>query len=369
MFERIEKLQLVFIIVKNAIFSNRVCTMNSRPLRIALDGMGSDDYPFPELHGALAAAVEFGYEMLIAGDEALLLPALQQIDKVSNAKLTIVHAPEKIEADESPAFSSRTKSKNSIAVGMRLLKTGEADAFVSAGNTGAILANGLITLRRMPYTRRPAIAVLIPIPKGYFVLLDVGANSDCKAGFLHQFAIMGNMYAKRVLGIPYPKVGLLSNGEEETKGNALTREAHILLQGDQNINFIGNIEGKEMFTGLADVVITDGFTGNVSLKLTEAVAKMVTMLVKDAIKSNVVTKLGGLLVRNAIQNTVRNLDPNEHGGAPLLGLNGIVVVGHGRSNSLAIRNAIKVAGKAVKQNLLHELQVELEKQTRKNTET
>mgnify|MGYP001219510595 CR=1 FL=1 len=369
MFERIEKLQLVFIIVKNAIFSNRVYTMNSRPLRIALDGMGSDDYPFPELHGALTAAVKFGYEMLITGDEALLLPALQQIDKVSNAKLSIVHAPEKIEADESPAFSSRTKSKNSIAVGMRLLKTGEADAFVSAGNTGAILANGLITLRRMPYTRRPAIAVLIPIPKGYFVLLDVGANSDCKADFLHQFAIMGNMYAKRVLGIPYPKVGLLSNGEEETKGNALTREAHILMQGDQSINFIGNIEGKEMFTGLADVVITDGFTGNVSLKVTESVAKMVTMLVKDAIKSNIITKLGGILVRDAIQNTVRTLDPNEHGGAPLLGLNGIVVVGHGRSNNLAIRNAIKVAGKAVKQNLLHELQVELEKQTKKNSET
>ena len=343
--------------------------MMDRPPRIALDGMGSDDYPFPELNGALIAVKEFGYEILITGDEALLLPALQQIDTVPSTKLSIVHASEKIETDESPAFSSRSNPNSSIAVGMQLLKTGEADAFVSAGNTGAILANGLITLRRMPYTRRPAIAALIPIPKGYFVLLDVGANSDCKADFLHQFAIMGNLYAKRVLGIPHPKVGLLSNGEEKTKGNALTREAHILIQGDKNINFIGNVEGKEMFTGLADVVITDGFTGNVSLKVTEAVAKMVTMLVKDAIKSNIVAMLGGILVRKAIQNTVRALDPNEHGGAPLLGLNGIVVVGHGRSNSRAIRSAIKVAGKAAKQNLLHELQVELEKQANKYTDT
>lgn len=342
--------------------------MNNKPLRIALDGMGSDDYPFPELNGALSAAAEFGYEILVTGDEALLLPALQQIDKRANVKLSIVHAPEKIEVGDSPAFSARSKSNNSIATGMRLLKTGEADAFVSAGNTGAILANGLITLRRMPYTRRPAIAVLIPIPRGYFVLLDVGANSDCKADFLHQFAIMGNLYAKRVLGISHPKVGLLSNGEEETKGNKLTREAHLLMQGDQTINFIGNVEGKEMFTGIADVVITDGFTGNVSLKVTEAVAKMVTMLVKDAIKSNIIATLGGILVRKAIQDTARTLDPNEHGGAPLLGLNGIVVVGHGRSNNRAIRSAIKVAGKAVNNNLLYELQVELEKQTKKNIE-
>ena len=338
--------------------------MKNRPQRIALDGMGSDDYPFPELHGAIAAASEFGYEIIITGDEALLVPALQQIDHTSNTKISIVHAPEKIESDESPAFSSRTKTKNSIAAGMRLLKNGEADAFVSAGNTGAILANGLITLRRMPYTRRPAIAVLIPVAQGYFILLDVGANSDCKADFLHQFAIMGNLYANKVLGIPHPKVGLLSNGEEENKGNLLTKEAHALMKHDQNINFIGNVEGKEMFAGVADVVITDGFTGNVSLKITEAVAKMVTMLVKDAIKSNILSMLGGILVRKSIQNTARTLDPNEHGGAPLLGLNGIVVVGHGRSNSRAIRSAIKVAGKAAKHDLLGELQAALEKQTK-----
>ncbi len=338
--------------------------MKDRPRRIALDGMGSDDYPFPELHGALAAASEFGYEILITGDEALLVPALQQIDNTSNTKISIVHAPEKIESDESPAFSSRIKTKNSIAAGMRLLKNGEADAFVSAGNTGAILANGLITLRRMPYTRRPAIAVLIPVAQGYFILLDVGASSDCKADFLHQFAIMGNLYANKVLGIPRPTVGLLSNGEEENKGNLLTKEAHALIKHDQNINFIGNVEGKEMFAGVADVVITDGFTGNVSLKITEAVAKMVTMLVKDAIKSNILSMLGGVLVRKSIQNIARTLDPNEHGGAPLLGLNGIVVVGHGRSNSRAIRSAIKVAGKAVKHDLLGELQAALEKQTK-----
>ena len=338
--------------------------MKDRTLRIALDGMGSDNYPFPELHGALDAASEFGYEILITGDKALLEPALQKINKTSNSQISIIHAPEKIASDESPAFSSRAKTQNSIAAGMRLLKNGQADAFVSAGNTGAILANGLITLRRIPHTRRPAIAVLIPVPDGYFILLDVGANSDCKADFLHQFAIMGNLYANKVLGIAQPKVGLLSNGEEENKGNTLTKEAHALIKHDRNINFIGNVEGKEMFAGQADVVITDGFTGNVSLKITESVAKMVTMLVKDAIKSNIISTLGGILVRKSIQNTARTLDPNEHGGAPLLGLNGIVVVGHGRSNSRAIRSAIKVAGKAVQHELLSELESALEEQTK-----
>ncbi|MBH28551.1 MAG: phosphate acyltransferase [Chloroflexi bacterium] len=338
--------------------------MKHRTLRIALDGMGSDDYPYPELHGALTAASEFGYEILITGDKALLAPALKEINSTSNSKISIIHAPEKIESDESPAFSSRKKTQNSIAAGMRLVKDGEADAFVSAGNTGAILANGLITLRRIPYTRRPAIAVLIPVPQGYFILLDVGANSDCKADFLHQFAIMGSLYAHKVLGIRQPKVGLLSNGEEENKGNELTKEAHALIKNDQNINFIGNVEGKEMFAGKADVVITDGFTGNVSLKITESVAKMVATLVKDAIKSNIISLIGGILVRKSIENTAHTLDPNEHGGAPLLGLNGIVVVGHGRSNSRAIRSAIKVAGKAVKNELLGELETALEQQTK-----
>ncbi len=334
--------------------------MPATSLRIALDGMGTDEYPFPELHGAARAAAELGCRILITGNEALLQPALAQINTGRSAPLPrIVHAPERVEMAETPAFASRRKSENSIARGMQLLRDGEADAFVSAGNTGAILANGLFIIKRLPAARRPGLTALLPIPHGRCVFLDVGANSDCKPEYLQQFAVMGSVYAEKVLGIATPRVALLSNGEEATKGNALVKAAYPLLQNHTALNFVGNIEGKEMFAGAADVVVADGFTGNVALKITEAAAGMVSGMIKEALRSTAAATLGGLLARSAIRSTLRPLDPNEHGGAPLLGLNGVVIVAHGRSNAHAICSAIGVARTAIRQNMLAEMQAVL----------
>jgi len=334
--------------------------MPATSLRIALDGMGTDEYPFPELHGAARAAAELGCRILITGNEALLQPALAQINTGRSAPLLrIVHAPERVEMAETPAFASRRKSENSIARGMQLLRDGEADAFVSAGNTGAILANGLFIIKRLPAARRPGLTALLPIPHGRCVFLDVGANSDCKPEYLQQFAVMGSVYAEKVLGIATPRVALLSNGEEATKGNALVKTAYPLLQNHTALNFVGNIEGKEMFSGVADVVVTDGFTGNVVLKITEATAGMVSGMIKEALRSTATATLGGLLARSAIRSTLQPLDPNEHGGAPLLGLNGVVIVAHGRSNAHAICSAIGAARTAIRQNMLAEMQAVL----------
>lgn len=329
-------------------------------LRIALDGMGSDEYPFPELHGAARAAAEFGCRILITGDEALLQPTLAQINiGRSTNLLRIVHAPERVEMDEAPAFASRWKSQNSMACGMQLIRDGEADAFVSAGNTGAILANGLYILRRLRATRRPALTVMLPIQRGHCVLLDVGANSDCKPEYLQQFAVMGSVYAEKVLNIPSPRVALLSNGEESGKGNALVKATYPLLKTNATLNFVGSIEGKDMFAGDADVVVTDGFTGNVALKVTEGAAGMVGGMIKHAMRSTASATVGGLLARSAIRRTLRPLNPNEHGGAPLLGLNGVVIVAHGRSNAHAIFSAINAARTAIQQDLLGEMQTVL----------
>ncbi|HCU98379.1 MAG TPA: phosphate acyltransferase PlsX [Chloroflexi bacterium] len=331
-------------------------SINKTQLSIVLDGMGSDNYPIPELLGAIQASSELKHKIIITGDKSLIESKLKEITYNKSAvNIEIIHAPERITTEEAPAFSSRSKINSSIGVGMDLVKTGKADAFVSAGNTGAILASGLIMFRRIKNTRRPAIAVQIPTPHKGFVLLDVGANSDCQPAFLHQFAIMGNIYAKKLLDIQSPRIALLSNGEERSKGNELIKKSHRLIETNQSLNFLGNVEAKEIFNGDADVVITDGFTGNIALKVTESVASMVTQIIKDAIKSTPMSIIGGLLVKKSIQSQVQKLDPNETGGAPLLGLNEVVIVGHGRSNGLAIKNAINVAAKAVNENLIQEI--------------
>ncbi|MCH2540237.1 MAG: phosphate acyltransferase PlsX [Anaerolineales bacterium] len=338
-------------------------------LRIALDGMGSDEYPFPELQGATQATTEFGCQILITGDRALLEPALSQLNNRNTGNLIrIVHAPDRVEMAASPAFSSRSKAHNTIACGIQLLRDGKVDAFVSAGNTGAILANGLFILGRLQNARRPALTVLLPIPTGSCVFLDVGANSDCKPEYLQQFAVMGTVYAQTVLGIRSPRVALLSNGEEQSKGNQLVKDAHAILIQNTELNFIGNIEAKEMLSGAAYVVVTDGFTGNVALKTTEATAGMVKEMLRHAMRSTLRATLGGSLAKTAIRSTLRPLDPNEHGGAPLLGLNGVVIVAHGRSNAHGIRSAIGAARKAIRQNMLPKMQARITKQlgTREN---
>lgn len=328
-------------------------------MRIVLDGMGSDKFPGPEVEGAVTAAREFGDEIVITGDESRLRPLLDaQLKGAADATVEIVHAKDVVEMGDKPAFASRQKSENSMAVGLQLVKDGKADAFVTAGNTGAALTNGLFILKRIRGVKRPALTVLLPTRKGRTVLLDIGANADCKAEYLLQFGIMGSVYAKKVLGIDNPRVATLSNGEEEGKGNTLVKEAQMLLKKSK-LNYIGNVESKEFYGGGADVVVTDGFTGNIFLKTSESVAAFMSDLIRDNITKSPITTLGGLLARPAFSSIRKYMDPTEVGGAPLLGLDGVAIVGHGRSNARAIRSAINIARIAVKERMLDAIRSEL----------
>lgn len=329
-------------------------------MRIAVDAMGSDKHPMPEVEGATLAVREFDCEVLLIGDKRLLRPALDRLQTQDvDQRLHIVHAPKRVAMNEAPAFASRRKSDNSMSRGMQLVHDGEADAFVTAGNTGAALTNGLLILGRVHGAKRPALTAAIPVRTGRCVVLDIGANADCKPEYLYQFGVMGSVYAEKVLDIAAPRVALLSTGEEAGKGNALTQEAYLMLSQSSALNFVGNVEGKELFAGAADVVVADGFTGNIAIKVTEAVASMMGAMIKDAFLSSPLTMLGGMLARAGIRRVEKQLDPNEYGGAPLLGLNGIAIVAHGRSNGRAIRSAINVARIAVGQDILYDIRARL----------
>src|SRR5574341_194862 len=255
---------------------------------------------------------------------------------------------------DKPATTARHKAENSMAVGMDLIKAGEADAFVTAGNTGGAMANALFRLGRIRGVKRPALTALFPVKTGYCVVLDIGANADCKPEYLVQFALMGSVYAEKVMGKKNPRVALLSNGEEPGKGNELVKETFPLIQ-ETGLNFIGNVEGKELFSGGVDVAVMDGFTGNLLLKSSEAVAKLITEKLREELMSSVPTKNGGLLARPAFARIKKMLDPGEVGAAPLLGIDGLVFIGHGRSDARALVNAIRVARQAVQSDLLSAL--------------
>jgi len=323
--------------------------------RIVVDAMGSDNYPTPDVQGAVDAARAYGVEIILVGDESLIRPALAAADPGS-LPIRIVHASEMLtmhDKGEDLAFKARHKdAKNSMAVGIDLVKRGEADAFVTAGNTGAGMVTALFRLGRIRGVERPALAPIFPTATGSCIVLDIGANPDCKPENLAQFAILGSVYAEKVRGVKNPKVGLVSNGEEEGKGNELVKGATPLLK-KAKINYYGNVEGKEVIGGVVDVAVTDGFTGNVMLKSSEAVAKLITDKIKQIIKSgSLATKIGGLLVKPALSEIKKLLDPAEQGAAPLLGINGLVFIGHGRSDAYAIQNAIRVAKDAVESNVL-----------------
>ncbi len=326
-------------------------------MAIILDAMGSDNRPEPEVTGAIAAARLYGEEIILVGNEKSLA-ARMKVDGVGSLPVSIVHASEAIDMTDK-IEDVRNKKDNSMRVGMDLLAAGRGSAFVTAGNTGMAMYHAKKSLSDIPGVIRPALSALFPVRGGKCVVLDIGANAECRPEFMVQFAIMGSVYAERMLGKTNPRVGLLSNGEEAVKGNNLVKESYHLLESS-GINFIGNVEGKELFGGEADVVITDGFTGNILLKASEAVAKLITDTLKTELTASFRTKMGALLAKPAFVNIKKLIDPSEVGAAPLLGINGLVFIGHGRSDSRSIVSAIHQAKMAVDANLLDSLRTAIQ---------
>ena len=336
-------------------------------VRIVVDAMGSDNFPTPDVEGAVMAAREYGVEIILVGDEAIIKPVLDA-QNVGSLPIRIVNAPEMLTMEdkgENLVLKARSKSaKNSMAVGIDLVKNGEADAFVSAGNTGAGMVTALFRLGRIRGVDRPALAPIFPTATGTCVVLDIGANPDCKPENLLQFGILGSIYAEKVRGVKNPKVGLISNGEEEGKGNELVKAAAPLFKASM-LNYYGNVEGKEVIGGKVDVAVTDGFTGNVMLKSSEAVGKLITDKLREIIKNGgLLTKIGGLLVKPALGEIKKLLNPSEQGAAPMLGINGLVFIGHGRSDAFAIKNAVRVAKHAVDVNVLDAMKSAIEESLR-----
>jgi glycerol-3-phosphate acyltransferase PlsX len=339
------------------------------PIDIVLDAMGSDKAPDPEIRGAILAARHLDVRVHLVGPEDVLRPKLRVALKESDDEngspfealtafqngrkrgkrppVYLVQASEWISMEDKAALAVRSKRDSSMRVGLKMVREGRAGGFVTAGNTGAAMATAKMVLGSLQGVDRPALATVLPTSAGTpCVLLDVGANVDCDPNNLVQFAVMGHMYAKDVLHVANPRLGLLSIGEEETKGNTLTRDTFPLLRDlslNQGLNFIGNVEGRDLYNGRVDVVVCDGFVGNVALKTSEGLAKMVTSSLRESLKATVTAQMGALLSRRAFHNFKKRIDYSEYGGAPLLGVRGVCIVGHGSSNERAIMNGIRVA--------------------------
>lgn len=319
-------------------------------MRIVLDAMGSDNAPGPEIAGAVTASLQTGAEIILVGDEAVLAPALAKHPK--RGYIRIVHASEHIAMTDSPVLAVKKKKDSSLLVGLRLVKSGEADAFVSCGNTGAVMVGARVVLRAVQGVSRSALCQTLPTLKHPCVILDLGANVDCTARQICEFAEMGTVYAKRVVGIENPRVGLLNIGEEQAKGNEISKRVHTELNAAPHVNFIGNIEPKALYRGEADVVVCDGFVGNVVLKSSEAVAMLITNILRREAKSTFTAKLGALLMRGAFQRLKRTIDPNEQAsGALLIGIQGLVFILHGASTARGVENAILGAERAAKADI------------------
>src|SRR5512135_63927 len=319
-------------------------------MKIAVDAMGGDNAPRAVVAGAVQAAQEYGAGIVLVGIEQVVREELEKHPQAKTLPIEVRHATEVVDMLDSAATVFRRKKDSSIRVANELVKSGEADAVFSAGHTGAAMSTSLFVLGRVEGVERPAIATFMPTLTGTSIVLDVGANVDCKPNHLLQFAIMGEVFAKYLLRNPNPRVGLLSIGEEATKGNELTKEAFKLLT-ETCLNFIGNVEGRDVMSGKADVVVCDGFIGNVVLKTAEAVAESISALLRDNIGKSIARKLGYLLMRPAFQAMKQRMDYAEYGGAPLLGINGISIISHGRSSDRAIKNAIRVAAEFAKSDV------------------
>lgn len=316
---------------------------------IAVDAMGGDKAPEAIVEGAHLAVSEHELEVILVGDKDKISAILKKNSYNSrniSGRITIEHASEVVEMDEPAAISVRKKKNSSIAVAVRLVKQGRAQAVVTAGNTGAAVANATLGLRLLPGVERPGIGVLMPTLIGVTLIIDAGANIDTKPNHLLQYGIMGDVYMRHILGKSNPKIGLLNIGEEETKGTDFIKESYSLLT-ESNLNFIGNIEGKSIFAGNCDVIVCDGFVGNIVLKVAESLAEAMTVFLKRELKSNILTKLGAFMSMSAFKRLHKKMHYSAYGGAPLLGTNGICIISHGRSSGIAIKNAIRVASEFI----------------------
>lgn len=322
-------------------------------MRIAIDAMGSDHAPLPEVNGAVKASELLDVEIILVGDEAQLIKAL---GKRARPSISIVHASEVITMEDVPMVAVRKKKDASMLVAMRLVKQGKADAVLSAGNTGAVMLAARTILRSIQGVARQAICQVFPTATGTCIVLDVGANVDCTARHICDFAEMGVVYSQDVLGMDQPRVGLLNIGEEQPKGNEVAKTVHRILQAAPHVNFIGNVEPKAVYKGTADVVVCDGFVGNVFLKTSEAAGALVRTLLTRELKSSWISMFGALLSRGAFKRLKQHIEPNEYGGAPLLGINGIVLILHGACNAKGVTNAIKGACRAVEHQINKHIQ-------------
>ncbi len=326
-------------------------------LIIAVDAMGGDHAPHEIVKGAHRAALELkNLKVILVGELSAIQAELNRFSKLPN--LEVQTASDVIEMGEEAAWSVRSKSNSSIVVGTRLVKEGKVHAFLSAGNTGAVVSAALLTYGRIKGISRPAIAIVVPTPYKPVVILDVGATADCKPEHLVRFAQMGSLFAKKILNIENPTVGLLSIGEEKSKGNEITVAAHKLLTASQ-LNFFGNVEGNDIPKGKVDICVCDGFTGNVVLKLMEGLASTIFKQIRLTAEGSLISKIGALLLKPGLKKLIKQLDYEEYGGAQLLGVDGVCIISHGSSSSKAIKNAIKVAAKTIQENLIGEIKESL----------
>ncbi len=320
-------------------------------MRIALDAMGGDYAPAVTIEGAIEAVREVrDLSVILVGSEAELSSGLKERDYPASL-ISIRHASQVVEMGESPVTALRRKKDSSIKIAVELVKSGEADAMVSAGNSGVVMATALYLFGKLQGVERPAIAAVMPTLKGLFVLIDAGANVDCKASHLLQFAVMGKAYARTIFNIDEPKIGLLGIGEEDAKGNELTKEAFKLLK-ESGVNFVGNVEGKDVFAGNADVVVCDGFVGNIALKISEGLAETIAKMLKREISEQATGRIAYLFLKNALKSFKKKTDYSEYGGAPLLGISKPCIISHGRSTSKAIKNAVRLAGEFCRKGVI-----------------
>ncbi|HTK89923.1 MAG TPA: phosphate acyltransferase PlsX [Verrucomicrobiae bacterium] len=327
-------------------------------MKIALDAMGGDFGPAVVVEGAVVAAREYGIPSVLVGDKAAIEREILRL-KAQDLPLSIRHATQVVGMAEAPSQALRRKRDSSLRVAADLVKDGECQALVSAGNTGAAMAIGMFVLGLLPGVERPAIATALPSLAGFTVLIDAGANIDPKPRHLFQFAVMGHVYSRDIIGKDNPRVGLLSVGEEEGKGNELVKDTFESLRGS-SLNFVGNIEGRDIYNGRCDVVVTDGFTGNVCLKVSESLAEMLTSMIREELTRDVLSKAGAVLAQRAFARMKRRVDYTEMGGAPLLGINGASIICHGASPVKAIKNALRVATEWVRNNVNDHIKTALE---------